>query len=186
MPKFSTVPSARTTQYPGGRGGAGLVVVVVVLLFALTVVLAWATVVRVVVRVAVPVVLPAAAVVEAEGWVVLVVAVDVLDVPYALCMPIAPKKVTRHTTQLARRPPRPAPRLKTGPQPGARRTLKPSSSDNALFQRIAHPRDDLVQHVFERGGRLETKHPLGFLYGGDPLGDVMFEGRVADVMEGHF
>ena len=117
MPKFSTVPSARTTQYPGGRGGAGLVVVVVVLLFALTVVLVGLgvmPVVLVVVRVAVPVVLPAAAVVEAEGWVVLVVAVDVLDVPYALCMPIAPKKVTRHTTQLARRPPRPAPRLKTG------------------------------------------------------------------------
>ena len=116
--------------------------------------------------------------------VVLAWATVVLVVAKALCMPAPPKAVTTQTRQPASR--RPLPRLKSGPRPGPRHTFKPSPSDNALFQRIAHPWDDLVQHVSERGCRLETKHPLGFFYGWDPLGDVTFEGWVADVMEGHF
>ena len=61
-------------------------------------------VVPVAVLAAVLVVLPVPAVVEAEGCVALVVAapevleVVALAVPYALCMPAAPKRVTRHKT----------------------------------------------------------------------------------------
>jgi hypothetical protein len=165
-----------------------------------TVVLAWATVELVacavlVVMLVVSVVVPVAVLVVLPGLEVVVPVCRVVDwlegtdvvvlvVANALCMPAPPKAATTQTRQPASR--RPLPCLKTRPKPGPRHTLNPSPSDNALFQRIAHPWDDLVKHVFERGSRLETKHALGFFYGWDPLGDVMFEGRVADVMEGHF
>ncbi len=61
--------------------------------------------------VAVLVVLPGAAVVAAEGCVVVVVdELGVLDkvvavVAYAVCTPAAPSALTRNTTQLASRPP---------------------------------------------------------------------------------
>src|SRR5690348_4945195 len=73
----------------------------------------------------------------------------------------------------------PAPSAPVGASspPGGAVTTEVASvtSDPAVLERLGDPRDDLVEHVVERGGRLETQHPLGLLDCRDPLLDVVLE-----------
>src|SRR5436305_4752424 len=52
------------------------------------------------------------------------------------------------------------------------------ASNAAGGQRLGDPGNDLVEHVLERGGRLETEHPPGLVDGRNPPEHVMLERRV--------
>src|ERR1017187_737788 len=61
----------------------------------------------------------------------------------------------------------------------------PVDLDHTRGDGLLDPRDDLVEHLIQRGRGFDAEHALRLLHRGNPPLDVVLERRVADVPKGH-